>query len=121
DLDELRRRLAAAATATDGTDADPWGLTPEPATPETVGRWITERRLTDLATHWAAGGELDWTGLWPAGRPRRVSLPTYPFVRERHWVPVPAGVDGPGRTADERPAAPAAGRGVAPPAGLLLT
>lgn len=34
---------------------------------------------------WANGVELDADRL-PGGRGRRVSLPTYPFERERHWI-----------------------------------
>ncbi|MBS1159651.1 MAG: pksN [Proteobacteria bacterium] len=41
-----------------------------------------------LARQWAAGQPVDWAGLWPAGpRPRKISLPTYPFARQRCWIP----------------------------------
>src|SRR5262249_25588890 len=30
---------------------------------------------------------VDWTRLYEAGPPRRISLPTYPFARERYWIP----------------------------------
>ncbi|GIJ29511.1 hypothetical protein Vqi01_46730 [Micromonospora qiuiae] len=41
------------------------------------------RRLAEL---WTQGWAVDWAALHdtPAGRP--VSLPTYPFARERHWI-----------------------------------
>jgi acyl transferase domain-containing protein len=42
--------------------------------------------LTHLAAMWVAGQEVDWEGLYPAGAPRRIGLPTYPFARERYWV-----------------------------------
>ncbi|QNP68365.1 amino acid adenylation domain-containing protein [Streptomyces roseirectus] len=88
DLGELRDALAKYLTA----PVDPWafgGATT--ASAETVELWLEERRLTELAGHWAAGGALDWRRLWPGPRPRRVPLPTYPFARDRHWHP---GVDG---------------------------
>ena len=34
---------------------------------------------------WAVGGELDWDKLPGAGG-RRVSLPTYAFAKDRHWI-----------------------------------
>ncbi len=46
--------------------------------------------LTQLAEHWAGGGEVDWARRYRGDRPRRVSLPTYPFARVRHWFATPA-------------------------------
>ena len=44
--------------------------------------------LDTLAGLWVQGASLDWTRLAPAGETRRrVSLPTYPFARERYWKP----------------------------------
>ncbi len=44
------------------------------------GKWEKLARL------WAAGAPVDWDLLWPDGAPRRLSLPTYPFARERYWL-----------------------------------
>ena len=41
--------------------------------------------LLALGELWSAGVEIDWAPLHPA-RPRIVSLPGYPFSRQRHWV-----------------------------------
>ncbi len=41
--------------------------------------------LRALGELWWAGVEIDWTPLRPA-RPRIVSLPGYPFERQRHWI-----------------------------------
>ena len=41
--------------------------------------------LTAVGRLWAAGVEPNWTALLGAGR-RRVSLPTYAFDHERHWI-----------------------------------
>ena len=44
--------------------------------------------LTDpfrLAELWVSGAKTDWRALYQAGVPKRVSAPTYPFARERHW------------------------------------
>ncbi|MFD8214464.1 SDR family NAD(P)-dependent oxidoreductase [Streptomyces sp. NPDC059697] len=38
----------------------------------------------ETAAAWARGAQVDWHRRW-ATPPRRRSLPTYPFARERHW------------------------------------
>ena len=45
------------------------------------------RRLDDLARLWAQGADVPWEQLYLGTRPHRLSLPTYPFARERHWLP----------------------------------
>ncbi|WP_248001499.1 type I polyketide synthase [Streptomyces sp. RPA4-5] len=42
-----------------------------------------ETALRALAVLWAAGVEIDWSGLLPQSR--RVELPTYAFQRDRYW------------------------------------
>lgn len=42
--------------------------------------------LLALGQLWTAGIDVDWTPLAPGHQPRLVSLPGYPFVRQRHWV-----------------------------------
>src|SRR5262249_30767667 len=39
-----------------------------------------------LARLWAQGTFIDWLQLHCGFKPRRVSLPTYPFAKERYWV-----------------------------------
>ena len=46
----------------------------------------TLRALADL---YCQGYELAWQSLYGAQPPRRISLPTYPFAKERYWVPEP--------------------------------
>ncbi len=41
--------------------------------------------LLALGQLWSAGLGVDWTPL-ASGQPKLISLPGYPFVRERHWV-----------------------------------
>lgn len=41
--------------------------------------------LLGLGQLWSAGVEVDWSQL-SSGQPRRVSLPGYPFARQKHWV-----------------------------------
>ena len=43
--------------------------------------------LAELAAVWTSGAEIDWQKLHASGeKRRRISVPTYPFARERHWV-----------------------------------
>ncbi len=58
---------------------------------QTVEKWIANRKLSKLAELWAKGLNVDWSRLYGAARPRRVSLPTYPFAKERYWIDMPAG------------------------------
>ena len=67
-------------------------------------RWSTGHRAVRLMRHhaqnrsdrdtfllalgqlWSAGVDVDWTPLRGGRRPQLVSLPGYPFERQRHWV-----------------------------------
>ncbi|WID96689.1 amino acid adenylation domain-containing protein [Bosea vestrisii] len=42
-----------------------------------------------LGRLWTAGIMPEWSAYQADSRPRRVSLPTYPFERSRHWVEAP--------------------------------
>jgi phthiocerol/phenolphthiocerol synthesis type-I polyketide synthase E len=42
--------------------------------------------LEVLARLWLAGTKIDWAGLYPHERRRRIPLPTYPFERQYHWA-----------------------------------
>ncbi|MCB0195284.1 MAG: SDR family NAD(P)-dependent oxidoreductase, partial [Anaerolineae bacterium] len=52
-----------------------------------ISQWTHKGKLSKLAELWVAGVEIDWRLLYPHGTPRRVSLPTYPFAKERCWLP----------------------------------
>ncbi|AGK51518.1 enoyl-CoA hydratase/isomerase family protein [Burkholderia thailandensis MSMB121] len=57
-----------------------------------VENWFAKGKHAELLTVWAEGVDLDWARLYDGvgrRRPRRVNLPTYPFARERYWLPVP--------------------------------
>ncbi|MCX2924136.1 SDR family NAD(P)-dependent oxidoreductase [Streptomyces sp. NEAU-W12] len=43
--------------------------------------------LSTVADLYAQGYDLDYAGLFAERRPVRVPLPTYPFARDRYWVP----------------------------------
>ncbi len=53
---------------------------------EAIDRWIARKKLSKLLSLWVKGLELDWNKLYHEHSPQRISLPTYPFARERYWI-----------------------------------
>lgn len=52
----------------------------------TQQRWMAQRDLAALADWWVKGGEPSWRALYGAlDTPCLMSLPGYPFARERYW------------------------------------
>ncbi|TDC95427.1 SDR family NAD(P)-dependent oxidoreductase [Saccharopolyspora aridisoli] len=97
--EQLRRVLGAVAEGADaagvhrGTADRPQGaLAVISADPELreqlVRRWAAIGELDKLAALWVDGVRLDWRALDGSGTrlPRPISLPTYPFSRERYWI-----------------------------------
>src|SRR5262249_60548497 len=56
-----------------------------------VERWIEQGQADKLVELWVKGLSLDWERLYGEPKPRRLSLPTYPFARDRYWVPAASG------------------------------
>jgi acyl transferase domain-containing protein/SAM-dependent methyltransferase/aryl carrier-like protein len=48
---------------------------------------LARGELARLGQLWAEGADVDWTGLPLVGERRLIALPTYPFRRERYWLP----------------------------------
>ena len=48
--------------------------------------WIAKRKYEKLLNIWVKGLSIEWNKLYGDSKPRRISLPTYPFSRERYWV-----------------------------------
>ena len=53
----------------------------------TFDAWIAKGKHDKLLDAWLKGFRFDWTRLYGDVKPARIGLPTYPFARERHWVP----------------------------------
>jgi polyketide synthase PksN len=51
------------------------------------GEILRKGKLRKIASLWVQGATLDWRLLHEGNKRRRVSLPTYPFAAERHWIP----------------------------------
>ena len=46
---------------------------------------ISKKQIKALAQLWVKGVNIDWNLLYSDHKPDKVSLPVYPFARERHW------------------------------------
>jgi|GEM_PF-1407354 len=46
-----------------------------------------KEHLGQLAQLWVGGTEIDWDQMYGSATPYRTSLPTYPFQRQRCWLP----------------------------------
>ena len=53
---------------------------------EAIEKWIITKKLAKLVDLWAKGLDLEWSRLYGDLKPKRMSLPLYPFARERYWV-----------------------------------
>ncbi|WP_204824184.1 SDR family NAD(P)-dependent oxidoreductase [Paenibacillus nicotianae] len=53
----------------------------------TIQRWIEKRKYSKLLELWVNGIDLNWDIVYATGTFQKISLPTYPFARDRYWVP----------------------------------
>lgn len=53
---------------------------------ELLEKWIANGKWSKLSGLWMTGFDVDWSLLYKGGFPSRISLPTYPFAKERYWV-----------------------------------
>ena len=61
----------------------------EAAMKTTLAQLIDRQAWEQLAILWSQGLYVDWQQLYAAQqRPQKLSLPLYPFKRERHWLPI---------------------------------
>jgi len=58
---------------------------------EAVSKWIQRGKWSRLLELWVKGFPIEWEQLYGATKPRRVSLPTYPFAKEHYWIDTVAG------------------------------
>ena len=49
--------------------------------------WVEKGKTDKLAQAWVNGVSVDWEALIVGKVPGKVALPTYPFARERYWIP----------------------------------
>ncbi|MBV1883890.1 MAG: SDR family NAD(P)-dependent oxidoreductase, partial [Pseudomonadales bacterium] len=54
---------------------------------DVVGVWIAKRKYDKLLGLWVKGLKFDWQQICQDdSKPRRISLPTYPFEQNRYWI-----------------------------------
>ena len=71
---------------------------------QTIDKWFADSKLSRLLELWVKGVELDWSKLYGDVKPQRMSLPTYPFARERYWIETAASSGRPRGVAGAAPA-----------------
>ncbi|MBD0742358.1 SDR family NAD(P)-dependent oxidoreductase [Streptomyces sp. CBMA152] len=98
-IESLKRHLDAFVTdpAVPGTrlrgTVRPDGDVPRESA-ETVRAWWDQGQYDEVLARWVRGLAVDWAQLRGTGAPvRRISLPGYPFARERHWLDADDAVD----------------------------
>ncbi len=50
---------------------------------------ITDSEMKEMAKSWVQGKRVTWDDLYGDRKPFKISAPTYPFARERYWIPAP--------------------------------
>src|SRR5262249_24769765 len=53
---------------------------------QTVDKWLATGKYSKVLELWVRGVEVDWGKLYCEVKPQRMSLPTYPFAKERYWI-----------------------------------
>nr|QEO74213.1 methyltransferase [uncultured bacterium] len=89
--EELRRKFDAILAGERPQDCYRGNVTNVTNAEGTSQPLIERNDLSRLAELWVSGVKIDWRLLHEAGVARRISAPTYPFARERYWIP---GADG---------------------------
>ncbi|WP_052700130.1 beta-ketoacyl synthase N-terminal-like domain-containing protein [Methylocucumis oryzae] len=64
-------------------------LSDEPGIEQTLAQWFAHQRFDKLLTLWTQGLKVDWSAFYQHEpvKPKRISLPTYPFARQEHRLP----------------------------------
>lgn len=61
-------------------------LTEDDEIQEAVEKWMERGKYAKLLELWVKGLDADWTKLYGENVPKRISLPTYPFAKDRYWI-----------------------------------
>lgn len=61
-------------------------LTEDEEIQEAVEKWMERGKYAKLLELWVKGLDVDWTKLYGENLPKRISLPTYPFAKDRYWI-----------------------------------
>lgn len=61
-------------------------LTEDEEIQEAVEKWMERGKYAKLLELWVKGLDVDWRKLYGENLPKRISLPTYPFAKDRYWI-----------------------------------
>ncbi|MCP4274494.1 MAG: polyketide synthase, partial [Gammaproteobacteria bacterium] len=53
---------------------------------QAIESWINKGKYSNILDLWVKGLVFDWNKFYGESKPKRISLPTYPFARERYWI-----------------------------------
>jgi polyketide synthase PksN len=54
---------------------------------ELIGKLIRKKQMDKLSQLWVVGAQINWNDLYTGKiKPRRISLPTYPFEKKAYWI-----------------------------------
>ncbi|WP_428243751.1 SDR family NAD(P)-dependent oxidoreductase [Gynuella sp.] len=81
------------------TNVDPESDPGQSSANTKITEWLEDGEYERVLKLWGQGVEIDWVGLYGNNRPRKISLPTYPFARGRYWISgqIPPASEAPGR------------------------
>ena len=48
--------------------------------------WVAKKNYSKLLEFWTKGLNIDWAKLYGEQKPKKISLPTYPFAKEKYWI-----------------------------------
>ncbi|HKX30898.1 MAG TPA: beta-ketoacyl synthase N-terminal-like domain-containing protein, partial [Blastocatellia bacterium] len=87
--DRLREYLEGNADLRSSDQGDPErGVEPNPDLRKNIEKndatSVDNRGGYDLAEMWVRGQDVDWDRLYPEGKPKKINLPTYPFIKDKY-------------------------------------
>jgi polyketide synthase PksN len=98
DLDEVCRKLTEFVRSPSPERREPGKkASSHDDTDEVIATLLARGDLTRLAELWTAGAQIDWRALYATELPERIPLPSYPFAKNRYWLPTqnaPAAAEG---------------------------
>ncbi|MCP4460813.1 MAG: polyketide synthase, partial [Cytophagales bacterium] len=53
---------------------------------QAIESWINKGKYSNILDLWVKGLVFDWNKFYGQSKPKCISLPTYPFARERYWI-----------------------------------
>ena len=94
-IKELEEKLAGVLERREGIEdvyqgkvnrASFQGMTGDEEIQEAIEKWMQRKKYGKLLDVWVRGMNIEWRQMYGEKKPKRISLPTYPFARERYWV-----------------------------------